>query len=42
MIRIQKPLKVPNILTTKGTAQTLKDCADYDSGSRKFEIKSHQ
>ena len=41
MIRIQKPLKVPNILTTKGTAQTLKDCADYDSGSRKFEIKSH-
>ena len=41
MIRIQKPLKVPNILTTRGKAQTLKDCAGYDSGSRKFEFKSH-
>ena len=39
MIRIRKHLKAPRILTTKGAAQTQKDCADYDSGSRKFEFK---
>lgn len=41
MIRIRKPLKAPHVLTTKGAAQTQKNCADYNSGSRKFEFKSH-
>ena len=41
MIRIQKPLKAPHVLTTKGATQTRKDCADYDFGSRKFDFKSH-
>lgn len=47
MIRIKKPAKAPKILTTKGSEQTLKDCAvydshpsDYRSGSKKFEFNS--
>jgi len=31
MIRIVKPVKAPKILTTRGTEQTQKDCADYDN-----------
>ena len=45
MIRVEKPLKAPKILTTKGAEQTQKDCAaynihpsDYRSGAKKFEF----
>ena len=46
MIHIEKPVKAPKILTTKGAEQTQQDCAAYDlyssdyrSGSKKFEFK---
>src|SRR5437870_59542 len=48
MIRIVKPAKPPNILTTKGAEQTRKDCASYDdspadhcSGEKTFSINSN-
>ena len=48
MIRIEKPIKVPPVLTTKGAEQTRKDCAAYDrypgdyrSGSKKFDFDSN-
>jgi len=47
MIRIKKPIKVPKILTTRGTAKTRQDRASYDanptdyrSGEKKFNINT--
>lgn len=47
MIRIVKPIKVPKILTTRGTEQIQQDCAAYDasptdyrSGEKTFTIDS--